>query len=417
MENHFYITFDELKHAGLSVVVFLAVAFWIPKLKTLYRCLQCSESSKASRVPLYVRFGYMCIQEFASFWHRYEVHGLENLGDDRSNCVLVGYHSRPTVDIIYAQAFLFPLSSLVSYIFFSIPFAAGPLWASNCIPSSTSTQSSDQVFVDAVVNRDIPLLLCPGGAYECVKRWDQRYCVDWKKVPGFVRVLYDAPSVVAGSEHTSNPMVTCTCRGDGRGRRRRSCSRPQSQSRSQSGRRGRARPVRVGDETRVVPFFTANCEDIFWTTPSLYNRTSDVMRRILEALKIRNGSALLKTALMPLVAPVLAISLGFALLPRPVKLDLYVGRPLVLRATESKAGFARRVRAEMQALMDRDARKRGGRGFNDDLVEADWSRVLGRPAYALYALLQNICFFVGLAVTILLPLAIVLVPVWLYAHA
>jgi hypothetical protein len=418
VDAHWIHYFELLAPWVIGVVALLTIAFWIPKIPTVFRCIDEYRSSTgaAGRVPIYVHFGYMCVREFASFWHQYEVHGLHHLEKSRDNCVLVGYHSRPTLDIIYAQSFLFPISSLVSYIFFSIPFAAGPLRASNCIPSSTSTQPSDQSFINAVVGKEIPLLLCPGGAYECVKKWEMKYRVDWKERPGFIRVLYGTPA----AEEPDTPIATA--RASPAKRRRRSSvpaakSNGKSRARSASPRRRRApargapatrRPRVVGEKTKIVPFFTHNCEEIFWNVQWMYDLTSDAMRWVLVVLKRRNGSALLKTALMPLVAPLLAVSLGFALLPLPVKLDLHIGHPLTIRSTESEAAFAKRVTAAMQNLIDTAIQEHRGR----DCVSEGWTRICRHPFYVLYALLQNICIFMGLAVTILLPFAAVLVPIW-----
>lgn len=195
-----------------------------------------------------------------------EVHGVENVS--ASNCLLVGYHSRPTLDVVYLQSQLRP-TTIITELLFAIPFMAGILTKNNFI-SAEHGNSTNSSFIRNVVNGTRPVLLLPGGAYECMKSYDNQYKVDWKDDPGFARLLLNDPD-------------------------------------------------RIGKDTKVVPFFTSNCEDIYFSTPHWYTYSGNKVKEYFTALRNK------QYYVMPLLLVLCFLSLGLVFFPNPVKLDAYIG--------------------------------------------------------------------------------------------
>ena len=125
---------------------------------------------------------YNFILTFLRFWHDYEVHGIENIPAE--NCLLVGYHSRCTVDGVYATAFL-ETTTIISPIFFALPFAEYLFKQIHCVSSHKQGTAKGSGFAETVVNSRRPVLLYPGGHYEAYKQPSQIGKVNWKDVPGY----------------------------------------------------------------------------------------------------------------------------------------------------------------------------------------------------------------------------------------
>ena len=273
------------------------------------------------------RIFYGGIKSFAKFWHDYEIHGIENVSS--SNCLLVGYHSRPTVDGVYATAFLEP-TTMMSPLFFAVPGAGYIFNQIHCVSTHVEGASSDESFVRMVVGGNRPVVLFPGGHYECYKQIGDQYQTQWKELPGYARVLL-------------------------------------------------AEPNRPGQDTKVVPFFTNSCEDIYPTTDAWYNASGKMV--IDNFRDFENGSFWL----LPLLGPQSIFALGFVLLPRPVKLDLYIGRPIVPIAGESGVVFASRVKEAMQALIDEC------RAANPTVKQRTWLHMwINYPLYCTFVVFQNL---------------------------
>jgi hypothetical protein len=236
------------------------------------------------------------INSVAKRWHGYEVH-LNDATVPRRNCLFVGYHARSSVDLVYL--FAHPhCRSLIFHGIFDIPVISSVLLYLGAIPSKKGTEtdeSTEMRLVEALSGGDRPVLLTPGGAYECLKSIDEIGVVNWKAEPGFARLIAKYPA-------------------------------------------------QLGAHTAVVPVYTRNCERAAFTTAWWYDWSGRTSRVLIEKAKSR-------PLLPPLCLLVCSLSLGVPFVLRPVKLDTYFGAPLSLRDGESAAQFAERVRASLQSLI------------------------------------------------------------------
>jgi 1-acyl-sn-glycerol-3-phosphate acyltransferase len=237
------------------------------------------------------------ISDFASYWHGYEIHGAEHV--TASHCLLVGYHSRCTIDALYVWCRLHA-SFVISHIFFSIPVMSSFVRGLGAVPAKSSvTDTTDDGFARLLLESDRPVMLLPGGGHEAMKSWSQRYVVDWKKEPGFARVIANSDIL--------------------------------SQSRESIG---------------VVPFYTRNSESIWYTTPWWHDYSGQFLRNGMAAMAEGHYWSI------PLTLSVALYAFGFTQYPRPVKLDTYFGEPLFIRPNETAESFARRVQGSLQLIID-----------------------------------------------------------------
>lgn len=233
------------------------------------------------------------VNEYSSYWHDYELHGLENVSANK--CLLVGYHSRCTVDSLYLWCRI-NANFLISHVFFSIPGVRAIVKNLGAVPSKGIVSStSDESFGEMLVISDRPMLLLPGGAYEAMKPWDKKHIVEWKASPGFARII-------GGSE-------------------------------------------KLRSSIKVVPFYTKNSENIFYNFKWWFDFSG---RFVHTGMSDAYNGVLWK---MPFVLSVGIYSFGVSFLPRPVKLDTYFGEPLTFQINESVEQFAERVRSELQQLI------------------------------------------------------------------
>lgn len=242
---------------------------------------------------------YGTIGNFALYWHNYEVHDAENLKRyiSEGNVLLVGYHSRCTVDNVYLLSLLRP-NVLATFLFYQVPIIKEFMPALGVIPSkSVGKKSTEDTFVDSLKTAGRPLMLLPGGVHECLRSYDQKFKVDWKDSPGFARVL---------------------------------CNRKKDFD----------RPV------RVIPYFTENCENIFYTTIFWHDFFGNLNVYFYDQLRYGN------IIFLPFMLTSLVLCMGFFYVPRPVKLDTYFGEPLELKENENPGEFSRRVAVSLQNLVD-----------------------------------------------------------------
>ena len=308
-------------------VVGLIVAFIAPKIPGIFSRQRDLWTDKLPH--WYVRIFFGGVKQFAKFWHRYEIHGFENLR--KSNCLLVGYHSRCTLDGVYATAFVEP-TTIISPIFFAVPFSNIMFETLHCVSSHSKGMSTSASFVNTVTKGDRPTLLFPGGHYECYKPVSNKYKVMWKELPGYARILLEEPT-------------------------------------------------RPGQDTVVVPFYTHDGEGIYATSDWWYDYSGkEVLKNFRE---FENGNMWL----LPLLMPKTLAALGMILLPRPVKLDLHFGSPLTPRRDEDAVQFAKRVKEATQSLIDDVREKAAINGDQDNRTIL--SMLLRYPVYTTYALLQN----------------------------
>lgn len=139
-------------------------------------------------------------------------------------------------------------------------------------------------------------MLLPGGAFECLKSYEDIGKVKWKKQPGFARVI------VKETE-------------------------------------------KLGKHTKIFPFYTKNCETCLWTTRWWYDWSGSAVRESMKEVQAGNVFAL------PFTMILLLCSLGFFLLPRSVKMDTYFGDEMSLHDGETAEQFAARVSEQLTALM------------------------------------------------------------------
>lgn len=238
-----------------------------------------------------------CITSFAQFWHGYLIHGIEDIQKLRGNTLLVGYHSRCTVDLFYLFCTL-RCNVLASYLFFTVQATRYFLPMLNIIPSkSLDGGSTEEGFVSALADRPEPLMLLPGGVWECLKQSPDRLKVLWKETPGFARVIHKHPD-------------------------------------------------RLGKHTQVFAFYTRNCEKCLWSTDFWHDFSGKWSAVMYDSFK---GGNLL---VMPPMLLLMISSMGFALLPNPIKVETYLSVPMTIEDDESPEVFAERVRLALQQLID-----------------------------------------------------------------
>lgn len=240
---------------------------------------------------------YGGIAAFARDWNDYEVHDLDRLIQNKENCLLIGYHSRTTLDLIYLTATIH-CHVLVTHLLFYIPIIGTVLPLLGIISSKGGVRDrAEEAFIETLSRRERPLMLLPGGAFECMKAYHHRYRVMWKEVPGFARVIHDEE--------------------------------------------------RLQKHTKVIPFYTKNSELSLWTVAWWYTQSGRGVWYLMNAF--RDG----QVATLPVMMVLLLFSLGFFPLPSPVKLDTFFGSELVLQDNETAQAFALRVKTELHSLIDR----------------------------------------------------------------
>lgn len=234
---------------------------------------------------------------FAKFWHDYEIHGLEQLQESDGNNLLVGYHSRCTLDLFYMFCTL-RCNVLASYLFYKVELTRPLLPLLNIIPSKSLTGGSiADSFTEALASTKQPLMLLPGGVFECLKYSADKHKVQWKDEPGFARVIKDNPE-------------------------------------------------QLGSKTKVHAFYTRNCERILFSSNWWYDLSARWSMSMYASFK--KGSLLV----MPPMLLVMLASTGFLPLPCPVKVETFISEPLTMQPSETSEQFAGRVRSRLQKLID-----------------------------------------------------------------
>lgn len=272
----------------LVLVAFLA----LPKVRYLFMTSICEWTNRQQN--WFQRCGYLMVKDFAYYWNGYEMHGLEHVTESE-NCLLVGYHSRCTVDLVYILVNVQP-SIIATYLMFKIPIMSFILAQFNILPSG-SNNKAEMGFVAALSTTKRPLLLLPGGVYECLKPLSQVGKIQWKPVPGFARIIHKEKGY-------------------------------------------------LGRHTKVVPFHTKNCENLLFRSDFIYETCGNLGSNMYSAFKRGHYY------LMPVMLTFMFLSIGVKIVPRAVKLDTYFGEPVVLRAGESAEAFSARIATAAQELVD-----------------------------------------------------------------
>jgi hypothetical protein len=237
------------------------------------------------------------ITSFAKFWHGYEIHGIEELKKNKGNCLLIGYHSRCTIDLFYILCTL-RCNVLASYLFFKVQLTRHFMPLLGVIPSKTTDGgTADDAFVNAMSTKPQPLMLLPGGAFEFLKIHSQQHKVVWKDQPGFVRVIFKHPEM-------------------------------------------------LGKHTKVFVFYSRNCERCYYSNPFWHDVTGEWALRMYESFKAGN------LMVMPAMMLTMLFSIGFVILPNPVKVETFLSPPMCIAGNESPEAFAERVRSTLQDLIN-----------------------------------------------------------------
>lgn len=242
------------------------------------------------------------VGSFALSWNDMAVHNAEAIDsvlDDGRSCLMLGYHSRCTTDILLVMSLLQP-RLIVTHLFFAVPVVRTVLAMIGFLPSKTAKSGAceEQAFVEHLSQTDSPLMLLPGGIFEALKPWRDRYKVNWKDAPGYARVI---------EKHIG-----------------------QWKTKGLS----------------VVPFYTRNSEHFYPTTRWWHEHSAALFFRLYDRSKRGN---LLVT---PLMISTLLFSLGCVLCPLPVQLDTVCGEPVHWEDKDTAASFNRRVVAALQKLVD-----------------------------------------------------------------
>jgi hypothetical protein len=276
-----------------SITLFLLV-LWVVRRSWVYNLLHISEQI----LFIVVRRGFHYpIALFAKYWHGYEIHDPHDVISEltHSKCLLIGYHSRPTIDLFYLYCTV-PCNIIVTYLLFDIPIFGHFLPLFHVWPSKSPSRPSQSAFFEEILTSiHSPLLLLPGGETECHKAYDQRFQLHWKDVPGFARIICNSPAL-----HSS----------------------------------------------RVIVFYTKHCEDIFYTTPNWYDYTS---YQVTYYMQLYNQTKNL--FFFPVLLVWILLACGLCLVPRVIKLDTYYGPVICHQPNETPEAFTARISISLEALI------------------------------------------------------------------
>lgn len=157
---------------------------------------------------------------------------------------------------------------------------------------------TDNEFINILLYNNEPILILPGGSYEAYKLYSERDIVNWKDNPGFARLLVKYSKIY--------PKLY---------------------------------------NTRVIPFYTKNGDDILYNHPWWYDISGKHARKSLLEIRKGNYSYLFRLMIFG------GLGLGFLLFPKPIKLDTYFGEPLQLKKNETSEEFGKRVQTSLQNLI------------------------------------------------------------------
>jgi hypothetical protein len=205
--------FDNWEYFSL-IVTFLAKLFFAwslrPTLIFFFVFIKTQPLVDFRRVVLENRWGFPRnlfqrwfagnMLSFASIWFGYMVHDepLDGVNPPPGGGrLLVGYHSRPSVDLLYFML-THHTATVVHDLLCDTPLIGDMLALLDVVPARAGHY--DNKAVDRFVQRLIaqkgdrhsptqqqPLLLLPGGAYECYKLLEERGKPVWHRDPGFAR--------------------------------------------------------------------------------------------------------------------------------------------------------------------------------------------------------------------------------------
>lgn len=274
--------------------------------------------SRKKKNNWFQRIVFHSIGSFALHWNRMSFHNAEvidSLLDEGRSCLLLGYHSRCTTDILLVLCGIQP-KLIVTHLFFKVPLVSQLLYLIGFLPSKTSkhAQDEDEAFFEHLSQTEDPLMLLPGGIYEAMKPYHMRYKVHWKGVPGYARVI---------------------------GSRIKSSWRTKGLS--------------------VVPFYTKNSEEFYYSSPFWHDYSAQCFYYFYNAMKSGNLAA------TPFALTWGLLSLGMVITPRAVPLDTVFGAPVPWEDDDTPEGFNQKVVKALQELIE----KTNDRVFPDKISRRD----------------------------------------------
>lgn len=328
------------EHSLISwkAALFLALAL---KLQYVFQNISDPWNPK-KQLNVFMKIFHTSLSRFGQLWNQYEIHGVDKIRDHPvGGSLLVGYHSRPTVDLMYLFATLKP-KIIVSHLFFRVPFFNPILDQMGVIPSKAIGQRSpEESFIEAITTPGRPTVLLPGGIYDAMKPYDQKHTVNWKNPPGFARVMCDHKDLL-----------------------------------KQKG------------GVQVIPFYTRNCELAFSHVKVLHDFFGSTGMMMYRSFNKGN------LILLPFLLTCFLCAFGFLFLPNRVKLDTYLGEALTLQDHETAEEFGKRVATSVQDLINkvRKMDEKNGKVKINRVTAETLSEQVNVFILGSYALVQNVLF-------------------------
>lgn len=274
-----------------GVMTFIQIIIKIPSL-FLYRRNRWTRK----QLTWFQRLLMNGVTSFGEYWNNYEIHE-DKSKPIPSHALLLGYHSRGTLDLVYF-VLTFQVRFVVYHLVFQIPLLRQIFKELRGIPSAKPFNDGADQFIDALVDGSAPVMLLPGGVFEMAKRYEDRYKVIWKDDPGFARVVVN----------DVYPRKKDVC---------------------------------------VVPFHTKNSESCYFHIPWLYTATGRII--LSWSSYLNNGHVWI----VPFFIIATFITLGFIALPVPISMDTYFGDPIYVKENETSKEYGKRVTDALQELVTR----------------------------------------------------------------
>lgn len=243
-----------------SIVACLAIFLLVIKVKPLFSSTKDPWTDTTENIIK--RAVFFNFREYTRSWHSYELHGFDY--SNGPNILLLGYHSRCTIDIFYLITMLQP-AVMVTHLLFYIPILGTLMSFLGAISNRSGINDgrSEKAFIEALIHGNRPLVLLPGGAWEFSKPSNENFKVLWRDEPGYARVFAASPELA---------------------------------------------------KIKIIPFFTRNCENIFYTDAKWHDWSGKKIRSLMQSVK--EGNLLL----VPPLLTILFFSVGMSLSPLPTKL-------------------------------------------------------------------------------------------------
>jgi hypothetical protein len=295
---------------------------------------------------------------------------------DEIKYLMIGYHSRSTIDFLYFAS-SFPSSIFVIHILFYLPgfkylFPFFGLLPARDVKRNSSYHSNSEYFLQTILSSNRPIILIPGGATECLKDFSNLYHLQWKKEMGFTRILRnyylnvdlnDHSSAAASSSSSSSSSTPPASSADASSLSSSpipSSHHPEHASDVQSSPKDSlpslvSSPTKEKEEKKktiikIIPFYTSHCEYLFYTSPTWYTMMGRSAKWLMSVLET---NYFLFISLLPIIFITIQLSMGFFFLTLPLQTTTYFGKeitfhPMIDTSTET---FTERIKDHLEDLM------------------------------------------------------------------